>query len=254
MKKWPVINVVSLVVTLTVNGLASYLPLNGQTTGEVSDSFPTLFTPAGYVFSIWGLIYLGLVAFVWYQAVRSRQNTDLLTRIGPWFAISCALNVVWLVLWHWEQLPLTEVAMIGLLASLIAIYMRLGIGRRQVPALEKWLVHTPFSVYLGWISVATIANTSILLYTLKWGGWGIPEEIWTILVIMVAAGLGIAMTLLRGEIAYPLVIVWAAIGIVVAHQDIAAIATTAGVCAAVVVLVLVVHRIVGLRKPAGVGA
>lgn len=254
MKKWQIINIVALVATLAVNGLANYLPLNGQTTGEISDSIPTLFTPAGYVFSIWGLIYLGLAVFVWYQAVPARRETDLLVRIGPWFALSCALNTVWVLLWHWELFALTEVVMVGLLVSLIAVYLRLGIGRREASTSEKWLVHAPFSTYLGWISVATIANTSVLLYTLKWNGWGIPVEVWTILVIIVAAGLGIVMALLRGEIAYPLVIVWAAIGIVVARQDIPAVAITAGICATVVVIVLVLYRIVGLTKSAGVRA
>ena len=254
MKKWQIINIVALVVTLAVNGLANYLPLNGQTTGEVSDSIPTLFTPPGYVFSIWGLIYLWLLAFVCYQALRAQRDTDFLVRIGPWFAISCACNLVWLVLWHWEQFPLTEVLMVGLLASLIVLYVRLGIGRRKVSTGEKWLVQAPFSIYLGWISVATIANTSILLYTLNWGRWGISEQVWTILVIIVAAALGVAMTLLRSDIAYPLVIVWAAIGIVVARGDMPAIAITAGTCAALVVLVLLLSRVAGVRKSTGAEA
>ena len=254
MKRWQITNIVALIVTLTVNGLANYLPLNGQTSGEVSDSIPVLFTPAGYVFSIWGLIYLGLVAFAWYQALPAQREADLLARIGPWFAVSCALNAIWLFLWHWELFPLTEVAMAGLLVSLVVIYLRLGIGRREVPAREKWLVHAPFSIYLGWISVATIANTSILLYTFGWGGWGIPEQVWTILVIIVATGLGMAMTLLREEIAYPLVIVWAAIGILVARQDMPAIAVTAGICAATVLIVLVVSRMVRCRRMASAKA
>ena len=253
MKKMQIINIVALIVMLAVNFAANALPLNGKPTGQVSDDVPSLFTPAGYVFAIWGLIYLGLLLYTVYQALPAQRDGEMMRRIGPWFAISSALNTIWLFFWHWELFPLTQVAMVGLLGSLLVLYLRLGIGKRAVSRAEKLLVHVPFSIYLGWISVATIANTAILLYTSQWDRFGFADVGWTILVIVVAAALAIAMTLLRREIAYPLVIVWASAGIVVAHQDNLAVAITAGFCAAVVFIVLVVYRVLGKQMPASSG-
>ena len=125
--------------------MANALPLNGQSTGEISDRFQVYFVPAGYVFSIWGLIYLGLGAFAVYQALPAQREDPRLRRIGYLFALSCLANVAWLFLWHYEQFALTVVAMLPLLLSLIAIYLRLEIGRVRVPAIEEWLVRVPFA-------------------------------------------------------------------------------------------------------------
>jgi benzodiazapine receptor len=136
--------VLAVVATVLLNGLANALPLNGLTTGEISDRFQVYFVPAGYVFSIWGLIYLALAAYAVYQALPAQRENARLGRIGYLFVLSCLANVTWLFLWHYEQFAWTMVAMIGLLLSLIAIYLRLGIGRTQVPPAERWLVHVPF--------------------------------------------------------------------------------------------------------------
>ena len=245
MKLKQVLNVLAVRATLAVNGLANSLPINGQTTGEVSDGIPTLFTPAGYVFSIWGLIYLGLIAFAVYQALPAQREKPFLARIGYWFVASCAFNVGWLFAWHYEQFVLSLVLMLGLLVSLIAVYLRLDVGRRPVSGAEKALVHLPFSIYLGWISVATIANVSITLYTLGWGGWGIAPQVWTVVVLIVGAALGVAMILLRREVAFPLVIVWAFAGIVVRRMDVLPVAIAAGAAAFLLLVVLVVDRVRG---------
>ena len=141
-----IVNVVITIAVIVVNGLANALPLNGQTTGEISDRFDVYFVPAGYVFSIWGLIYLGLIAFTVYQALPSQRDNPHLKRIGYLYALSGVANIVWLFLWHYEQFVWTIVAMLVLLLSLIAIYVRLEIGRTRVPAVEAWLVRVPFSV------------------------------------------------------------------------------------------------------------
>jgi hypothetical protein len=233
-----ILNVIALLAVLVVNGLATNLPINGMDPGEISDSVPSLFTPAGYVFSIWGLIYLGLLAYVVYQALPGQRDSAFVERIGYWFAISSLLNASWIFAWHYLQFSLSLAIMLGLLGSLLVLYVRLGIGRGDVSMRDKLLVHAPFSVYLGWISVATIANVSVVLYTLGWNGLGIAPAIWTVAVMLVAAGLGIAMIVDRKELAYPLVIVWALIGIAVKRADIPAIAVTAWIAAAVVLLTL----------------
>jgi benzodiazapine receptor len=235
-----VVNVLAVVATIAINGLANALPLNGLTTGEISDRFDVYFVPAGYVFSIWGLIYLALIAFAVYQALPAQRENPRLRRVGYLFVLSCLANVAWLFLWHYEIFPLTLVAMVVLLLSLIGIYLRLGIGRTPVPAAEKWLVRVPFSIYLGWVTVATVANATSLLDYLQWNGWGVSPEVWAVIMLVVGAAIASAVGLTRGDVAYMLVIVWAFAGIAVKHAATPLVATAAWVTAALVVVMLVV--------------
>jgi benzodiazapine receptor len=237
------VNVLAVVATIAINGLANALPLNGKTTGEISDRFQVYFVPAGYVFSIWGLIYLALLAFAIYQALPAQQENPRLRRVGYLFAASCLANVAWLFLWHYEVFPLTLVAMVALLLSLIAIYLWLEIGRAHVSAAEKWLAHVPFSIYLGWITVATIANATSLLDYLNWGGWGISPEVWTVIMLVAGTAIAAAVGLPRGDVAYMLVIVWAFVGIAVKHAGTPVVAIAAWVTAAVVAVMLVVGAV-----------
>ncbi|MGD2177053.1 MAG: tryptophan-rich sensory protein [Anaerolineae bacterium] len=232
------VNVLALVSTVAVNGLANALPLNGQTTGEISDRFDVYFVPAGYVFSIWGLIYLALGAFTVYQALPSQRDNPRLRRVGYLFVLSCAANVAWLFLWHYEVFPLTLLAMVALLLSLIAIYLRLEIRHTEVSTVERWLVGVPFSIYLGWITVATIANATSLLDYLNWGGWGIRPEIWAVIMLIAGTGIASVVSLTRGDVAYTAVIVWAFAGIAVKHQATPAVATAAWVMTVVVGLIM----------------
>jgi benzodiazapine receptor len=244
------VNVLAVIATLVVNGLANALPLNGQTTGEVSDRFQVYFVPAGYVFSIWGLIYLGLITLAIYQALPGQRDNPRLRRVSYLFALSCAANIAWLFLWHYERFPLTLVAMGALLLFLTASYLFLDINQARVPSAEKWLVHIPISIYLGWITVATIANVTTVLDYLNWNGWGISPEVWA--VIMLVAGLGIAsaMSLTRADVAYVLVVVWAYIGIAVKHAGTPVVATTAWVTTVLIVLVLAAGILLhGRRNP-----
>lgn len=225
------INVIAVIATIGINGLANALPLNGVTTGEISDRFDVYFVPAGYVFSIWGVIYLGLIAFAIYQALPSQRDNPRLIRVGYLFALSCVANIAWLFLWHYELFPLTLIAMVALLGLLIGIYTRLGIGREEAPAAEQWLVRLPFSIYLGWVSVATIANVTSLLDYLGWNGWGISEVAWAVVMLVIGAGLTTVVSLSRRDVAYALVIVWAFVGIAVKHTGTPTVAITAVVAA-----------------------
>jgi hypothetical protein len=234
------VNLIAIIVTIGVNGLANALPINGQTTGEVSDRFDVYFAPAGYVFSIWGLIYLALMAFAVYQALPAQRENPHLRRIGYLFALGCVANSAWIFLWHYEFFELTLVVMFGLLLSLIAIYLRLDIGRARVSTAEKWLVHIPFSIYLGWITVATIANVTAVLYYLNWKGWGIPPEVWAVIILIVGAGIASAVSISRGDVAYVLVIGWAFAGIAVKHAKTPMVAVTAGLMALIALLTLLI--------------
>lgn len=170
------INLFAAVGTFAVNLLANALPFNGKTTASISDQFPVLFVPAGYVFAIWGAIYLGWFAFAIYQLLPAQRTNARLKRIGWLFAMTGLANAAWLFAWHYGQFLLSVVIMLALLSLLIAIYTRLDVGRARVPTLERCCVDVPFGIYLGWISVATIANISDLLYLWQWNGFGIAPD------------------------------------------------------------------------------
>ena len=229
------VNVIGVIVALTVNGLANALPLNGKMTGEISDSFAVYFVPAGYVFAIWGIIYIGLVAFGVYQALPSQRENPRLRSMGYWFALSCLANSVWIFFWHYLLFPLTLIAMLTLLISLIVIYQRLRIGQAPVSAVERWTVNIPFSVYLGWITVATIANVTDLLEYWKWNGFGLSGPLWAVILLAVAVAVAYLIAQMRRDVAYLLVLVWAFIGIAVKQAGTPLVSISAWVATALVV-------------------
>ena len=229
---WAWLNLVTVIVTIAVNVAANALPINGQATGEISDRFDLFFTPAGYVFSIWGLIYIALIAFVVYQLLAGGRSSKATERIGPWLVISGIANITWILLWHYNQFTLSIAAMLLLLVSLVTIYLRLDIGRWPVSRVHQWLIEIPFTIYLGWITVATIANAAIVLDVVNWNQWGISGQLWT--VIMLAVGLVVAYLVARTrrDVAYLLVLVWAFIGVGVQNLDVALVLIAALVAAA----------------------
>jgi hypothetical protein len=216
---------VSVLATIIVNGLANALPINGLNTGEISDRFKVYFVPAGYVFSIWGLIYLGLIAYAIFQALPTQRDNPRLRATGWWIVLGGLANIAWIFLWHYEIFPLTLLIMLILLASLIIVYLRLGIGRAKVSKAETWLVRVPFSIYLGWITVATIANATSLLDYLKWNAFGIAPEIWMVITLAAVLTISVLMSFTRRDVAYILVILWALAGIGLKHAAVPAVAT-----------------------------
>jgi hypothetical protein len=239
--------IISLVLVLLVNFLANSLPINGLTTGEVSDQFPILFVPAGYVFSIWGLIYLGLIAFTIYSFTPKGLANEDIDGIAGWFIAANLFNTVWIFLWHYKQFLLTLIPIFGLLISLMAIYLKLQVGRTQRRAVEKLLIEVPFGIYLGWATVAVVANVSQVLFNIGWQGAPLSAPFWTVVMLLVATMLGLLMIFTRKELAYPLVLSWAFVGIYIKHGNVASVAITALV-AAILLAVLAVGRLVFSRK------
>lgn len=231
--------VLSVLATLIVNILANALPLNGLDTGEISDRFQVYFVPAGYVFSIWGLIYIGLIAYAFYQALPSQRENPRLRQTGYLVAASGLANITWLFLWHYEQFVLTLAAMLILLGLLIAIYQRLGTTHISVSPAETWTVRLPFRIYLGWITVATVANITSVLDYLNWDGFGIAPEIWMLIVLAAVLVIAALVSLTRRDVAYTLVILWALVGIAVKHSEVTLISTATLVTAALVAGVLI---------------
>jgi len=206
-------NLVTVIIALAVNILAITLPLNGQDTAEISDRFKVYFVPAGYVFSIWGIIYIGWIAFLIYQFRASQKESTRLRSLGYLFALSNLANAAWLFCWHYNYFGLSVLVMLTLLGLLIASYLRLDVNHASVSRAERWSVDVPFSIYLGWITVATVANVTDLLYLLKWNGFGIAPTTWAVIMIAVASIVGLLVMLTRGDAAYLLVLVWSFAGI-----------------------------------------
>jgi len=204
-------NIIGFVFTISLNTLAVTLPIAGRSTGEISDYYPNLFVPAGYAFSIWSFIYSLLLVFIILQSKnlfqRDKAGPAFVQTIGWWFVISCLANGSWILAWHYLLTPLSLVIMLSLLFSLVVIYLRLRTADSSSPA--SFWVKLPFSVYLGWISVATIANATALLVSLEWGGFGISEISWTVTMLIVGGVLGGLFLWFRRDVAYVGVIVWA---------------------------------------------
>lgn len=201
-----IVNLVLFGLMIVMNYLANALPLNDKTTGELSAQYPNLFVPAGITFSIWGVIYLLLLIFVVIQFRQSNQQ--VIEAIGWAFAISSLFNALWIVAWHYEKLSLSLLFMLIILASLVFI-------GTKIQHLPPGLIKAAFGIYLGWICIATIANVTAILVASNWGGWGISEQTWAI--IMIAAGLLItSAALVRLNNPFVgLAVIWAFAGIVI---------------------------------------
>ena len=207
---------------LAVNYLANALPIGGVTTGEASDAYANLFTPAGLTFSIWGIIYLLLAVFVFFFFTQFGKNSntkmnELLDKTGKLFIINAFANISWIFAWHYGLIPLSVVIMIVILVTLIMIADLLN--KENFSLSEKLWLLLPFSIYFGWITVATIANITVLLVSLNWDGFGIADNIWTIIILLVGATIGILRTIKDKNIPYILVLVWAYGGIWLKHTS-----------------------------------
>ena len=246
-----IINGLGFILVLVANGLANGLPLNGYTTGQLSALYPNLLVPAGFSFIIWGLIYFFLLGFVIFQAeglFSSKKAPEIVKLTGGWFFLSCMANGAWIFSWHYRLPGLAMLLMLFLLFCLIQVYRNLGPGVRSSDIWEKTWVHVPFSLYLGWISVATLVNATALLVHWGWKGGGLPEEIWAAGMIIVAGLLALLFLHRVYDWVYAMVIIWACYGIYHRHQFLMeeqgsslVITTTAAVA------VLLLYRIGRLR-------
>jgi benzodiazapine receptor len=237
-------NILLFILTIVVNSIAGSTTLiGGQDTAAVSNKNPTLITPAGYVFSIWGVIYILLGVFVVYQALPRERDSSFHRKIGWFFVLSSLLNVAWIFVWQFESLILSVVLIFALLLTLISIYLRLDIGRSKVKTSERLAVHLPFSVYLGWITIASIADVAVTLTAYNWDGFGISHEVWAIIVVAVALVITMLMLGIRKDVAYALVVIWALVGIGInqsGNQNVLLLTQISSVLVAIGVLVTIV--------------
>lgn len=244
-------NIIAVIITILINGLANILPIGGKYTRELSDNIPNLFVPAGITFAIWGIIYVLIILFAIYLAKdlfkKEKTTKTFLEKISYFFILASVANIIWIFLWHYEQILLSLLVMILLFVSLLVIYFRLNIGIEKVSMKEKLLIHVPISVYIGWITVATIANVTAVLVTVGWDGFGISEQIWTTLVIIVATIITILIITTRKDYAYSAVIIWALIGIYlkrIADDPIYGVQNQIAYTAAIAIVVIIIIAVI----------
>jgi hypothetical protein len=225
------LNLILFAGMIVMNYLANALPLNNKTTGELSDSFPNLFVPAGITFLIWGVIYLLLLIYSILQFTSADKVT--IENVSWLFAISCLFNALWIVAWHYGRLPMSLIIMSGLLISLIYINM-------TISHLPTGIIKAAFGVYLGWICIATIANTTALLVRYDWNGFGISQEAWTIIMISIGAIIAILALYRFNNPFIGLVVIWAFAGIIIKRSaDFRSIVITAAACIAIVGIITI---------------
>jgi len=231
-------NIAAFIFVLGINGLANGLPIGGQTTGEISAKYPSLFTPAGFTFSIWGLIYLGLLVYVVYQALPAQRDNEQLAKISLPFKLNCVANGLWIFAWHNDLLILSLILMLGILLTLVQIF-------RGLDAEVGLIVKFPFSLYTGWITVATIANISAAQTGFDLNDVGLSAIQWTWLKLAVAGAIGAIVIAHTRNVVYVLVVAWAAFGIYskqAATPEVAGAAITLSLLAVLLVAYTAVFR------------
>ncbi len=239
---------VSFVVTLVINWMATTGVLGGLSTREIATRYPISFLPANFTFGIWGVIYLALGAYTVYQALPSQREQPRQRAVGWLVALTGLFNCLWLVTFQNTLFAASMVAMLALLATLIIIYTRLDVGGVSVSTTTRAFVTLPISLYLGWITVATIANAAYVLFDAGWDGFGIPDATWAVIRLLVASALTLVIVLTRHDIAYLLVVVWAFFGIWVRQAETPEVAGVAGVAALVLLAVALISFVAQRRR------
>ena len=247
-KSYWIIAILAFILVLVMNTLATTLPLGGQTTGEISDKYPSLFTPAGFTFSIWGIIYLFLISFVIYQALPQNRNRKLLNNIRPFFIANCFANASWIVAWHYDMLALSILIMFIILLTLIMIYKKLYLWEKNSNLKDIIFVQIPFSLYLGWITVATVANLSAIQIGFDYDNWLISAPEWTALKIGLAVSVGSLVIFERKDWVFILVIIWAIFGIFSKHVGNPAVYSSTVVALFVLVFMLIFFMLKKIKK------
>ena len=254
-----IITLVTFVIMVTLNVLANALPINGRNTGEISDSYSNLFAPAGYTFAIWGLIYLLLGMYTIYQLGFFRKGEvvsrePLLSKINVLFSLTSVANTIWILAWHYDFIGLSTVLIAFILICLILINLEIK-KTKDLSLKERVFLCLPFSVYFGWLTVATVANITTLLVSIGWKGFGIGEDIWT-MIILIVAFLIAGVTIMRlKNIPYGLVLIWSYVGIYSKHiskdgwnSQYPVVTATVTVCLVLFVLVLLYTAFISRKR------
>ncbi|GAB3910341.1 tryptophan-rich sensory protein [Larkinella knui] len=223
--------------TIIMNYLSNALPFGGQTNGQVSNKYFTAFTPAGFAFSIWGVIYLGLLGFAIYQALPSQRTNPRFRATGLLVMLNGVFNSLWLPIFQNEWLFVSVLFIAGILYTLYGINVGLRLKAPEVPAVEKWLARVPYGLYFGWVTVATIANVCVWLKSTNWNGWGISGPVWAQILIVVGLAIGLFVFNRMRIFSYLLVFVWAFSAIAVGQQGNGSVSLVAAAGASIAAIV-----------------
>ena len=206
-------NIAAFVLVIVLNVLSNSLPINGQTMPEISAKYPSLFTPAGFTFSIWGVIYTGLLLFVIYQALPAQRHNNLIAGISRLFQLNCVANAAWILAWHYDLLAVSLLIMLLILGSLIVIYRRLLPLGETGTLIERAIVRLPFCIYTAWITLATVANLSALQNARGWDDIGLSAVTWTLVKLAAVGAIAATVVITLRDVAFGFVVAWAAYGI-----------------------------------------
>mgnify|MGYP001552280153 FL=1 len=220
-------NIAAFAVTILLNVLSNAVPINGQSMPEISAKYPSLFTPAGFTFSIWGVIYVALLAFVIWQALPAQRDNQKLAGISTLFKVNCIANATWIFVWHYDLLVLSLLVMLVILVTLVLIYRALIADIDSAPFKEHLVLYLPFSIYTGWITLATIANASVVQTANGWDNIAISAVQWTLLKLALAGAIGVTMIVRFRDVPFALVVAWGAYGISVMQSATPAVAGAA---------------------------
>ncbi|PQA58339.1 tryptophan-rich sensory protein [Siphonobacter curvatus] len=220
-KTLQILNFVTFLITLVVNWAAVSLPLNGKSTRQLSDQYPNLFTPAGLTFSVWGVIYTMTAIFVFFQlkglfsSLSSDYVNRVVRRLSGWFIASNLLNATWIIAWHYEYVTLSVVIMLAILVTQLTLLVRVHeVSEVDTSWGQRFVVRTPFGLYAGWISIATIANITAWLVSINWNQFGVSAEVWTVIMIITGTILAQLVLFTLRSVSYGLVVIWAIVGII----------------------------------------
>lgn len=242
---------IAILAAIVINALSNIFPLQGLSIGAIANQIlgGVLITPANYAFAIWGVIYLGLIGFGIYQVLPSQRYNPHLRKLRAPIIWASLFQIIWVYFFQVQQFWFSVVFMFGILFNLIAAYLWSRFETSRVSREEKWLAQIPISVYLGWISVATIVNVASALYASQWNGWGIAPSVWTVLMLLIAAAITAAIVIRYRDVAFTGVIVWAFVAVAVRQSAQPAIVMTAIGTAIVLIVLWVLGR--SPRKSAG---
>ncbi|MEP2937600.1 MAG: tryptophan-rich sensory protein [Gilvibacter sp.] len=257
-KFYALANAIAFIIVVYINYLSNTGAINGQTIGGVSDAYTTLFTPAGYAFAIWGLIYLLLLGFVIYglaKAFGANTKNEFLQAIGPWFIISCAANIAWIYCWLYDLTAASLGCMFLILISLLVIVVKNRMELWDAPFKVILFLWWPFVIYSGWITVASVANVSTYLQKIEWSGWGLSATTWTIVMIVIAGLINLMVTWKRNMREFAAVGAWALIAIQVANKDSnTPVANTALAIATILIVSIAIHAFKNRKTLPFIGA
>jgi hypothetical protein len=248
-----ILNFLGFALVLTMNALANILPINGYNTGQVSAFYPNYFVPAGFTFGIWGIIYLLLMGYVICSLLSALPSfpenaRKLVVKTSPYFLVTCILNASWIVAWHYLYLGLSLFIMLAFLVTLIALFLAINKSKFELRPFYRFWIYHPFVVYLGWISVATIANFTALFVGIGWQGEPFAAISWSVVLITIALLLGVILVGVKKEPAYGFVLAWAFFGIYSSQLKDASIVGYTAAIASSFILALTLTILIKSRK------